>query len=286
MQLGLKQHELDFIKEAASFLEAPSALLRLTQCMGKQVGHLQHSAPHATQRLIKRAVHLSLKTALRLAIGTLPYQQHGSSSWPEIISGTKRSRWKHTAAVATAGAVGGTLGTAGLMLEIPLTTSVMLRSIASTAQKWGYDLKDPEVQLHCLYVFSLGFTADKDHVGLGPGYIDTRLAWHGMIRELAGFIGSHSLKDVFVALERGTLPALAKLVSLLIPSLERAIMKNILSKSLPVLGALSSAVINATYCGYYSQAAQYHFGLMHLEAQHSLDLVQNQYALLNQARSA
>ncbi len=55
MQLGFKQHELDFIREAASFLEAPSALLRVTQCMGKRVGHLQNHAPHAPSGLFSRS---------------------------------------------------------------------------------------------------------------------------------------------------------------------------------------------------------------------------------------
>jgi hypothetical protein len=59
--------------------------------------------------------------------------------------------------LATAsGAAGGTLGLAALPVELPVSTVIMLRSIADIARSEGEDLSDPEAALSCIEVFALG----------------------------------------------------------------------------------------------------------------------------------
>src|SRR5260221_92027 len=64
--------------------------------------------------------------------------------------------------VALTGGVGGAFGIAGLAIELPISTGIMFRSIAATAQKFGEDMKDPIVHLECLNVFSMGATRTND----------------------------------------------------------------------------------------------------------------------------
>src|SRR5207248_2064595 len=66
----------------------------------------------------------------------------------------------HLAAVAASGAVGGAFGLATLPLELPLSTTLILRSVADIARGEGEDLEDPEGLLSCLEVFALGSGRD------------------------------------------------------------------------------------------------------------------------------
>ncbi|WP_176736962.1 EcsC family protein [Oligoflexus tunisiensis] len=278
MHTTLNPQHQRFIEEAAVFLEKPSALIQTTDRLGRPLDKLQSYLPEPVQQLVKQAVQQALRSALQAAIKTLPNQNIKPQSWPGILEATQRLAWKHTAAVTTTGAIGGALGTAALMVELPLTTSLILRSISSMAQQWGHDLRQSEIQMQCLYVFTLGSPHNRNDDAMDTAYLSARIAWHGLIRELAAFISTHSLKDLFLALELGTLPALVKFVGLFVPALERTLLRGALSKSIPILSAVGSAALNAGFCQYFTRAARYHFGLMHLEALYGSEVVHEHYA--------
>lgn len=62
----------------------------------------------------------------------------------------------HRALATASGAAGGTFGLAALPVELPVSTIIMLRSIADIARSEGEDLKDPATALACVKVFALG----------------------------------------------------------------------------------------------------------------------------------
>jgi hypothetical protein len=278
MSNAMTPQQLRFIEEAASFLEKPSSLVKATDRLGKPLDKFQDYLPQPIQQLVKQAVNHALKSALQAAIKSLPAHKVNPSSWIEAHELTRRMAWKHTAAVTTTGAISGALGTAALLVELPLTTSLILRSISSMAQEWGHDLRQAEIQMQCLYVFTLGSSHSNADDEMDAAYISARLAYHGLIRELAHFISTHSIKDVLFALEKGTLPALVKFASLFIPALERTLLRGVLSKGIPVLSAVGSAALNAGFCQYFTRAARYHFGLMHLESIYGAGAVHDHYA--------
>jgi hypothetical protein len=278
MAIVLTAHQRHFIEEAALFLEKPSALVKATDRLGKPLDKLQDYLPEPMQQLVKQAMNHALKSALQAAIKTLPKEHPKALSWDDAHAFTRRIAWRHTAAVTTTGAIGGALGTAALLVELPLTTSLILRSISSMAQEWGHDLRQPDIQMQCLYVFTLGSPKTSADDEMDAAYISARLAYHGLIRELASFISTHSLKDVLLAFEKGSLPALVKFASLFVPALERTLLRGVLSKGIPVISAVGSAALNAGFCQYFTRAARYHFGLMHLEATHGAEAVHDHYA--------
>ena len=49
-------------------------------------------------------------------------------------------------------------------VELPLSTTIMLRSIARIAQSEGEDLEDPATALACLQVFALGGHSGSDNL--------------------------------------------------------------------------------------------------------------------------
>jgi hypothetical protein len=79
---------------------------------------------------------------------------------------------------------------------------------------------------------------------------------------------------------------LVKFVSLLIPCLEQTVLRSIVSKGIPILGAIGSAALNAGFCQYFSKAARYHFGLLHLEARYGRERIHEHYAGACHAESA
>ena len=78
----------------------------------------------------------------------------GSRSMPSSAPSTSRcSAWGNTRFVGgrklhsglawTSGAIGGAFGLAALAVELPVSTTIILRAIAAIAQKEGEDLADP-----------------------------------------------------------------------------------------------------------------------------------------------
>ena len=58
--------------------------------------------------------------------------------------------------MAWCGSAGGAFGLAALPFELPVSTIIMLRSIADIARSEGEDLSDPDTALSCVQVFALG----------------------------------------------------------------------------------------------------------------------------------
>ncbi len=63
-----------------------------------------------------------------------------------------------------AGGLSGLFGFGALAIELPLTTTVMLRSIAEIARHEGEDLSTLEARLACLEVFAYGAKRDGSRI--------------------------------------------------------------------------------------------------------------------------
>src|SRR5262249_56409439 len=85
------------------------------------------------------------------------------------------------------GAGGGAFGLGVLALELPVSTVIMLRSIAEIARSEGEDLFDPEAALSCVQVFALGGrpgSADASE----SGYFAVRAMLAKSVSQAARFI--------------------------------------------------------------------------------------------------
>jgi hypothetical protein len=69
----------------------------------------------------------------------------------------------HKIAVATSGAAGGLFGLPALAVELPVSTTGILRSIADIARSEGERLTSPESKLACLEVFAFGGPSHSDN---------------------------------------------------------------------------------------------------------------------------
>jgi EcsC protein family len=62
--------------------------------------------------------------------------------------------WLNRLAASASGAGAGFLGAPGLMFDIPVTTGVIIRSIAEIARSHGEDISTLETKRACLEVFA------------------------------------------------------------------------------------------------------------------------------------
>ena len=131
-------------------LEAPRFVGRMAALAGRPAELMARALPAATSGIVAKAAESALTRALGVALFSLRGQK--------FVGG----RAVHSALASASGAVGGAFGLAALPIELPVSTAIMLRTIASIAREEGEDLADPGTRLACLEVFALGHTgADR-----------------------------------------------------------------------------------------------------------------------------
>src|SRR6202035_3257956 len=111
--------------------------------------------PAPARNLIAHATEGALRAALRVAIGTI-----------DTKAPPKAARRLHKALAAASGAAGGAFGLSAIAIELPVSTTIMLRSIAQIAREEGEDLTLPAAALACIDGFALGGLAPGDAAAL------------------------------------------------------------------------------------------------------------------------
>jgi hypothetical protein len=141
----MDQPDLDRLAEAVKLLESPGWTARVTGFIGMPLGWALKRLPKGAEKAISGATVKAIEKALEGAVSTLDRNYHGSPR-----------KFLHTGAVALVGGVGGFFGLPGIALELPVSTVVMLRSIADIARSEGEDVGEIETRLACVQVFALG----------------------------------------------------------------------------------------------------------------------------------
>lgn len=271
--LSLTDDDRRFLAEAAAFLERPGFLTSIANLVGKPAEALLGFLPDRAQQKIGEATQSALRRGVDWAVNSIPAKQAGE------IAGRRGEtsffeKHRHTAMAAISGAGGGFFGLAGLPVEVPLTTLVMLRSIACIAAESGADLADPQTRLECLTVFSLGSPAEEE---MESAYFTSRLGLAMAVKQAAEFVATSSARQLSEALAQGSGPLLVRLINAVAARFEVVVTQKVAAQSIPVLGAAMGALINASFTDYFNQVARYHFGVLALERQYGREAVQTEY---------
>jgi hypothetical protein len=248
----MDDRDSSFIAEAAQYLEKPSFVVRIADKLGKPLEAGLKVLPEPARRTVQKATHAALERALDTAIAT----------------GTAGAPRAHTGLTALTGFAGGFFGLAGLAVELPITTCVMLRSVASIAAINGFDVKDPGIKLECLLVFALGGPS-KDDDDMESAYFSARLGTAKLLDEAAKWLLQGGARE--------TAPALVQLLARVAARFEIVVGEKALAEMLPLLGAFSGAAINAAFTEHFNAVARYHFGLRALERKHGVGRVRELY---------
>ncbi|MSQ81928.1 MAG: EcsC family protein [Myxococcales bacterium] len=260
--------DLRAIAAAADYLENPRFLMRVADLVGRPAEALLKRLPDRAHRAMAKAVDAAMHKALDLAIGSLHSGAHGSPSL-------------HSAGAAALGGVAGFFGLPGLAVELPLSTALMLRSIAAIAHSQGADLSDPGVRLECLTVLALGGqmpspidvevqgsheTAHLD--AMDSAYWTARLGLAVALRQAASHVAtSGAARLTATDLAKGSSAAVGKLLAKVAARFQIVVSEKSVAQAVPVAGAVAGAALNAAFAEHFNEVARHHFGLRRLERQ-------------------
>jgi len=260
MPARMSAEELGELLVAVRCLEGGGFASRATQVIGRQVGALGRALPAPARRLVASATERALRVALRFALSTINKE-----------SPARAARGAHKAAAAAAGALGGAFGIAALAIELPISTTILLRSIAEIAREQGEDLRQADAALACLEVFALGGDA-SDEVAIEGGYFAVRSALARSVSESVRFVAHRSLNE--------TAPAMVRLVSQIAARFGLVVSEKFAVQAAPVLGAVGGAALNVAFAEHFQTVARGHFIVRRLERIHGEEAVEFEYRRL------
>jgi hypothetical protein len=261
MPARLTRQETEDLKRAIACLEGTSFAKRLTDAIGRPIGAVSRNVPLPARRLIAHASERALRGALKLALRTIDMKRT-----------PKPAHRAHKLAAAASGAVGGAFGLAALPVELPLSTTILLRSIAEIARDEGEDLTAPQGAFACVEVFALGGKGDEEAI-FESGYFAVRAALAKSVSDSAGFVASQGLGAQ-------SAPAVVRLISQIAARFGVVVSEKVAAQAAPVLGAIGGAAVNAAFAEHFQTLARGHFIVRRLEREHGPSLVAFEYRRL------
>jgi hypothetical protein len=255
-EIVLSDEDREALRRAMAVLEGPSFAARLAALAGRPIELLGRALPQAAADLVSDATRAALERALRYALKTIPAD--GKASEDRI----------HKVLAALSGAMGGALGGPAVLVELPISTTIMLRSIARIAQNEGEDLSDPEVSLACLQVFALGGRSGSDNFH-ESGYFAVRAAMARSVSRALQQVAGRGLVD-------GS-SAIARLISQIGARFGAVVSQKLAAQAVPVLGAIGGAAINTAFVDHFQAIARAHFTVRRVERIYGQGTVRREY---------
>jgi hypothetical protein len=258
MEMEFLSEDLEDLNHARALLESESLAARISNLLGIPIekgfkllpARWAESVQDATRTALRRALDVSLKT-----LGDKP---------------GRRSRDRaHKLMVAASGAAGGALGLAALAVELPLSTTIMLRSIAEIARSEGEQIQSLESKLACLEVFALGGRSAGDNAA-ETGYFAIRVALARQISDAVAYIAQRGLA------EEGA-PALVRLLGSIAGRFGTVVSEKVAAQAVPVIGAAGGALVNTLFMDHFQDMARGHFIIRRLERTYPASLVESEY---------
>lgn len=268
------EQERRLIEDAARYLENPSLLMQLADAVGKPLEWILKAADKVAPGRVDEVIGGALRTALAVAVRTMPTAPTIVERPTDEIAATPSLL--HKFSVALTGSVGGLFGVAGLALELPITTTIMLRSIAAIARDFGEDITTAEGELQCLTVFCLGGPAASDDA-MDSAYLGARFGMQELVAQAAKTVAGLTAEQFAAAVQKGTAPALASLISKVAARFNLTVSQKSVVQAIPVLGAAAGATINVAFIDHFNRVARFHFGIRSLERKYGREVVQAAY---------
>lgn len=251
------------LQEAKALLENPSLAARLVNVVGRPIEEGLKYLPERVRDQISDLTRKALLGSLKVALSTV----NGTPGW-------QSSRLTNKLGAAAAGGVGGFFGMPGLAVELPVSTTIMMRAIATIARENGEDTESPETRMACLEVFALGGRSESDD-GTETGYYAVRAAMAKVVGDAVAFLARGS----------GTLagreaPALLRLISRVAERFSIQVTEKAAAQALPVVSAATAAAVNVLFINHFQDMATGHFTVRRLERKYGPETVKKVYSVL------
>lgn len=274
MENKLTAKDLEQLTQAVLLLETPSLTTQITDLIGTPIEWLIDKLPNGAQSKINKIA----TTALYKVIDTAEFTMADDSS--------EASPWLHKTGALISGAIGGFFGFSALLIELPVSTTIMMRSVLDIARAEGFSIKDPKTKLACLEVFSFtGNTATQDD-NAESGYYITRAALAEITNittaELTKIIAERTSQGVqsgfinaFSKQEVGSI--LARFIDAIATRFGIVLTEKSAAQLVPALGAITAATLNTMFTDFYQDMARGHFTVKRLEQNYGEELIKEKY---------
>jgi EcsC protein family len=256
--MGMSSSEVQDLRLAKELLDNPGFAARISHVVGTPIEKGFELLPKKWKPAVAEATRRSIEAALDVAVRTID----GNST-------RAPSDWWHKLAVGTTGAAGGAFGLPALAIELPVSTTIMLRSIADIARGQGEDIRAPHSRLECIQVLALGGASPKDDAA-ETGYFAARTAMAKAVSDAVRHVAEQGISG------KGA-PALVRFILAVASRFSINVSEKAAAQALPIVGAVGGAVINTMFMDHYQRTARGHFAVRRLERAHGEEEVKRAY---------
>ncbi len=261
MTTSFPEQDRKELQVAKNLLENPGIAAKITNFIGTPIEKGLSLLPENWNKNIGDITQTALLKASDAAIFTM-----------KDIPGEASSNIWHKLGVAVSGGVGGFFGISAIAIELPISTSIMLRSIADVARSEGESISTIETKLACLEVFALGGNSASDD-GTESGYYAVRAALAKSVADASKFLASKTLTD-------NGAPVLIRFIAKIAERFGIQVTEKAAAQAIPAIGAAGGAIINTIFIDHFQDMARGHFIVRRLERKHDKEAIEKLYAEL------
>jgi hypothetical protein len=257
--MTIHEDDLSDLKRAKQLLENPGVAAKITNLIGTPIEKGFELLPENWNKNIGRVTNIALTKASAAATFTM-----------KNTPGNESSNITHKLLVAASGGIGGFFGLPALAIELPISTTIMLRSIADIARSEGENVNDIETKAACIEVFALGGPSNNDDA-TESGYFTVRTVLARAVSEASKNIAGKGLS------QKGA-PVLTRLIVKVAERFSIQVSEKAAAQAVPAIGAAGGALINSLFIDHFQDMARGHFIVRRLESKYGQDLVKEAYA--------
>jgi hypothetical protein len=269
--ITIEQQDHADLQNAKYLLENPGLIAKATSLVGKHIDEGFKALPADWSSKIGDITQKALQKAADAALFTM-----------KDLPNEKPSNIWHKIGVAASGAIGGAFGLPALAVELPISTTIMLRSILDIARSEGESVSAEDTKVACLQVFALGNTQSNEDDDSENGYYATRAVLAMAVTEATQVLAKNAGK----VLTKESSSALLKFLAVIAERFSITVSEKAAAQAVPVVGALGGATINTLFMDHYQDMAKGHFTVRRLERKYGKDTVQAIYASLPSSPTA
>jgi len=258
--MRMSTEHLEQLREAKRLLEHPGLAARMSNMIGSPIEAAIGRLPASWQKRVGVATENALQHAMRGALLTLddaPDKERTAS--PRL----------HKFAASLSGGVGGAFGLPGLLVELPVSTVIMLRSIADIARANGEAPGEAATRLECLRILAMGGPSQADDA-TDSGYFAMRIALARAVTEATQALAARTVNAA-------TAPALLRLIAIVAGRFQVQVTQKAATMLVPALGAVGGAGINLLFMDHFQAMSRGHFTVRRLEREYGDAFVRRQY---------
>ena len=267
MSIEFPEKDRTDLQYAKSLLENPGVASKIMSIAASPVERGIQLLPDQMAQKISEVTQDALQKAADAAIFTM-----------KDVPGASSSNRLHKASVAVSGGIGGMFGLSALAVELPISTTIMLRSIADIARSEGESITDADVKLACIEVFALGGSSKADDAA-ESGYYALRAAMAKAVGDAAEYLATKTLT------KEGA-PVLVRFIATVAERFSIQVTEKVAAQAVPAIGAVGGALINTIFMNHFQDMAKGHFTVRRLEQKHGKETIERIYRELpsNQAQ--